>query len=52
MSSVTPTMTMQMHALPDASAIQDSRNLMQAFEKALQKNPAADLLALVPDSYH
>jgi hypothetical protein len=37
--------------LPDASAAECNQDLMQEFARALQKNPAADLISLIPDSY-
>lgn len=48
----TTTMTAEiLLSLPDASAAQSNRDLMQEFERALQQNPAANLIALIPDSY-
>lgn len=36
---------------PDTSALQRNRDLMREFERALEINPAANLTALIPDSY-
>ncbi|XHF99304.1 hypothetical protein AWENTII_002811 [Aspergillus wentii] len=41
-----------MISLPnDAGSIQQNYDLMQEFTKALEDNPAADLLELIPGSY-
>lgn len=36
---------------PDASVIQRNQELMRDFERALERNPAVNLTALIPDSY-
>lgn len=36
---------------PDPCALQRNRDLMREFERALEMNPAANLTALIPDSY-
>ena len=38
-------------SLPDAAAAQMNQDLMEEFNKALDKNPAADLMAIIPNSY-
>ncbi|KAI9796236.1 MAG: hypothetical protein M1825_000860 [Sarcosagium campestre] len=35
----------------DESAAQDNHELMRAFEEALEREPAADLMALIPEAY-
>ncbi|WEW56194.1 hypothetical protein PRK78_001631 [Emydomyces testavorans] len=41
----------QAPSLPTAKAVQWNRELMLNFQKALDENPAADLMSLVPASY-
>ncbi|GIK00059.1 hypothetical protein Aspvir_004074 [Aspergillus viridinutans] len=43
--------TETLSSLPCADAVERNRELMQKFESALKRNPAADLMALIPDSY-
>lgn len=42
----------QVPSLPSAKAAQWNRDLMLKFQKAFEENPAADLISLIPNSYH